>query len=201
MRLSVIFPAYNEAENIKLFPVELVPHLRELGVDYEIILIDDGSKDDTSIVVKSLNITEMKVFRQESNQGLGAAVRLGIKEASGELLVMMDTDLTFHPRYIKDLLARYNQGDVDFVIGSPKLAGWSSDIAGYRRFISKCASMVYSMIFGRRITAVTPIFRLYKTADLKAMTLESTKFDIVLEILFKLHTSTSFLLEAQQHLP
>lgn len=186
MKLSVLLPAYNEAENIRRFPKELVPYLGALNLDYEILVIDDGSLDGTGEVARLLNIPNLSVLVHEKNKGVGASIRTGIAAAKGELLVMLDADLTFHPKYIKDLLERFNQDDVDFVIGSPKLAGWSNDIQLYRRVITYCANLVYSLLFGKGITAVTPIFRLYKTADLKELQLESEKFDITVEILFKL---------------
>lgn len=186
MKLSVILPAYNEAENVKRFPTELVPYLDQLDLEYEIILIDDGSNDGTPEAAEALQIPQLRIVRHDQNRGVGAAVRTGIGSATGELLVMLDTDLTFHPRYIQDLLTRFNQNDVDFIIGSPRLASFSREIQWYRRFISICAGKVYSLLLGRRITAVTPIFRLYRTKDLKDLMLEAEKFDITVEILFKL---------------
>lgn len=186
MKLTVLMPAYNEAENVRRIPTELLPYLNELGLEYEIILIDDGSKDETSMVAESLGIPELRLIRQSPNQGVGAAIRVGIKAATGDLLVMLDTDLTFHPKYIKDLLDRFNQGDVDFVVGSPKLAGLGKDIEWYRRVITRVANLFYPLLFGRQMTSITPIFRLYKTAQLKELELFSKTFEITVEILFKL---------------
>lgn len=186
MRLSVVLPAYNEVENVRRFPTELLPHLNALDIPYEIIVVDDGSNDGTGAAAEALGIPQLNLIRHERNRGIGAAVKTAIAHAQGELTVMLDSDLTFNPANIRDLLARFERGGVDFVIGSPKIAGFGKDIQWYRRVITACATVVYSSLFGRRITAVSPIFRLYRTADLKALSLETDNFDITVEILFKL---------------
>ena len=186
MKLSIVLPAFNEAENLKTLPVELMPYLRDLKLPFEILVVNDGSSDDTVAVAEGLHISELRLINHETNRGLGAAIKTAIREATGELLIILDTDMTFHPRYIKDLLARFNQGDVDIVIGSPKLAVMAADIQWYRRFISKAANIVYSLLFGQGINSVTTIFRLYRTADLKDLNIIADKFDINVEILFKL---------------
>lgn len=186
IKLSVILPAYNEEDGIKLIATELLPALHELNIEYEIIVVDDGSGDQTVNKVRSLAIPRLVLVEHKINRGIGAALRTGIAWANGELTVMLDSDMTFHPKYIKNLLARFASGGVDVVIGSPSLASFSQDVPFYRKFISKCSNLVYSILFGHWLTAVTPIFRLYKTADLKALKLEAEKFDITVEILFKL---------------
>lgn len=186
MKLTVVLPCYNEEENIALIPKVLIPELKNLDCDYEILLIDDGSKDRSVEVAGSLKIPELKIIGHEKNKGIGAAIKTAIREATGDLMVTLDTDLTFHPRYIKDLLDRYKAGDVDFVIGSPRLASFGTGIQKYRVFISIAANIVYSALLGKKVTAVSPIFRLYKTSQLKEFQIETDGFDISVEILFRL---------------
>jgi dolichol-phosphate mannosyltransferase len=126
------------------------------------------------------------VVKHEHNKGLGAAVRTGIAESRGDLVVTMDTDLTFAPQLVQVLLDRYKKGDVDVVSGSPKLAGYGKDIPSYRIAVSFVSTVIYSVVFGRWISAVTPIFRLYQRADIIDLPLQSTGFDINAEILFLL---------------
>src|SRR3989338_9011628 len=183
--ISFIFPAYNEAENLKRFPVEAVPVFERIGEPYEIIVVDDGSVDDTAAVARGLG-ERVRLVQHDRNRGLGVAIRTGIKEARGDLVVTMDTDLTFSPSLVPLLLERFHRGDVDIVSGSPKLAGYGKDIPSYRVLVGKLSTLVYSVIFGRKITAVTPIFRLYRRADVVDLPLQSTGFDINAEILFYL---------------
>jgi dolichol-phosphate mannosyltransferase len=181
--ISFIFPAFNEAENLRRFPTEVFPIFDALGEPYEVVIVDDGSMDDTYAVATALG-NRVHVAKHEKNKGLGAAIRTGIAAATGDLVITMDTDLTFSPALVPTLLERFRKGDVDVVSGSPKLAGYGKDIPSYRVLIGMISTLVYSFIFGRKITAVSPIFRLYRRADLMAIPLQSTGFDINAEILF-----------------
>lgn len=165
--------------------MEAIPVFDLLGHEYEIIVIDDGSFDDTAVVSRTLG-PKVRLVQHEKNKGLGAAVRTGIASAQGDLVITMDTDLTFAPKDVSKLLERYVVGDVDVVSGSPKTAGYGKDIPSYRVLIGKMSTLIYSLVFGSKITAVTPIFRLYKRADLIDLPLTATGFDINAEILFYL---------------
>ncbi len=183
--LSAIFPAYNEAESLRRFPGDVIPVFESLRRPYEIIVVDDGSKDETAAVAEQL-AGPVRVVRHDRNRGLGAALRTGFQAAQGDLVVTLDTDLTFAPALVRKLLDRYDQGGVDVVSGSPSLAGYAKEIPAYRVAISKAASIVYSGILGQRITAVSPILRLYRASDLAVLPLNSIGFDINAEILFLL---------------
>ncbi len=183
--ISFAFPAFNEAENLKRFPSEVLPVFDQLGEPYEVLIIDDGSTDDTAALAQALG-APVRVVSHERNRGLGAAIRTAIREAKGDILITMDTDLTFAPSLVKSLVDRYKQGDVDVVCGSPKLAGYGKDIPSYRLLISHIASLVYRIVMGARVSAVTPIFRLYKREQLVSLPLQATGFDINAEILFYL---------------
>lgn len=183
--ISFVFPAYNEAENLKRIPSEVIPVFDALQMPYEIVVIDDGSKDDTAMIAESLG-GPVRLVRHEKNGGLGAAVRTGIRESKGDLVVTMDSDLTFAPELVKELLERFHVGDVDVVSGSPKLAGYGKDIPSYRIFISHVATLVYKVVVGANVTAVSPIFRLYKREQLLELPIKATGFDINAEILFHL---------------
>lgn len=181
--LSIVFPAYNESESLKRFPKEALPVFDALKRPYEVVIVDDGSKDDTAAVAEAMG-GPVRLVRHDRNKGLGAALRTGFEAARGELVITMDSDLTFAPSLAKALLERYEKGDCDVVSGSPKLAGFSADIPPYRVFISKAASLVYSQLLGQAVTSVSPILRLYRRADLMELPLQATGFDINAEILF-----------------
>jgi dolichol-phosphate mannosyltransferase len=183
--LSVICPAFNEAENLVRFPAELIPVLNGLGRSYEIVVVDDGSADDTAKVAAELG-PPVRLIKHDRNRGLGAAIRTGIAAARGELVVTLDTDLTFSPTLIPALLERFDRGDVDFVSGSPGLAGYAKEIPAYRVFVGKAATVVYTLLLGAPVTSVSPIFRLYRRQDLLALDLRAVGFDINAEILFGL---------------
>lgn len=183
--LSIVFPAFNEAANLARFPQEVLPVLERLGRSYEVVIVDDGSADDTAAVAERLG-GHVRLVKHERNQGLGAALRTGFQAARGELLITADTDLTFSPTLIPALLERFDQGDVDVVSGSPKLAGYAKEIPSYRIFVSGMSTAVYTALLGTKVTAVSPIFRLYRRQDLLDLDLHAVGFDINAEILFGL---------------
>ncbi|MFH1292180.1 MAG: glycosyltransferase family 2 protein [bacterium] len=181
--ISFIFPVYNEAENLKRFPSEVIPVFNTLGELYEIILVDDGSSDNSAEVAEGL-AGPVRLVRHEHNKGMGAAIKTGIQAAKGDLVITMDTDLTFAPDLVPGMLERFKKGDVDVVSGSPKMAGYDKSVPLFRVAISYLASMVYAFVLGARVKDVSPIFRLYKREQLLTLPLETNRFDINAEILF-----------------
>jgi dolichol-phosphate mannosyltransferase len=181
--LSVVIPAWNEAKNLGRYPAELLPVLETVGMPFEVLIVDDGSRDDTARLAVGLG-EWARVVRHERNRGLAAALRTGFEAARGELVVTLDADLTFAPWLIPKLVERFKVGDVDVVSGSPKLAGYGHDIPSYRVWVSHAATAVYSSLLGQSVTAVSPILRLYRTADLQNLDLSSAGFEINAEILY-----------------
>lgn len=186
MIISVILPCFNESENVKRFVPELWPVLESLGIDFEVVAVDDGSSDDTAERLAEINDPRLRIVKHAKNMGLGAAVRTGIAAAQGDYTVILDADFTFHPKLIVDLWKTRNEFAVDFVIGSPALGGYGEEVARWRIVISKIANFIYSQLLGKPITSVNQILRLYRTADLKSLNLQANGFEINAEILFKL---------------
>ncbi len=192
--ISIIIPCFNEEENVKRIPVELIQEVNKLKLDYEIVTVNDGSTDNTFEELEKIQKIHpmLKIVNHQKNKGLAAAIKTGIDNATGELTVTLDADFTFHPKQIKNLLDRFKQGDVDLVIGSPTLGkGYSKDIPRYRIWLSRMGGLLYRIALGEKITAVTPIFRLYKTKKLKEIELNPNSsprggFSINAEILAKL---------------
>ncbi|MDO8601334.1 MAG: glycosyltransferase family 2 protein [bacterium] len=186
-KISVVIPCFNEEENIRRIPDELLPVLYGLGEDFEVIIVDDGSRDNSIKEILGINDHHIKLIKHPRNLGLGSAIRTAIDNATGDLLVTLDADFTFSPKFIPLLLENMKKSQgIDFVIGSPALQGYEKDIGFLRIIASKLANKIYSFLLGKKATAITPIFRLYKTEQLKSLSLQSKGFEIVAEILFKM---------------
>jgi len=108
-KISVIIPAHNETQTIG----DVVRKIRSLYPDFEIIVIDDGSTDDTAAVAKNAGV---KVYSHPYNLGNGAAIKSGIRTASGDILIFMDADLQHNPEDIETMLNYFP--DYDMVVGA-----------------------------------------------------------------------------------
>jgi glycosyltransferase involved in cell wall biosynthesis len=118
MKLSVIMPAYNEQATIRQI-VERVLAVDLGAVQKELIIVDDGSKDGTREILKELDGQNgVRVFFQPHNQGKGAAVWRGIRESSGDLVIIQDADLEYDPREYPQLIRPILDGEAEVVYGS-----------------------------------------------------------------------------------
>src|SRR5437867_2924147 len=138
--VSIIIPTRNEAENI----APLVSHIVASAVAFrEILFIDDDSSDGTPEVIRSLAANHsIRLIEQDREEpGLAAAVMSGARAAKGELLLVMDADLSHPPGRINDLLAPLLEGTADLVIGSRYVAGGSTPgWPLWRRMLSRAGS-------------------------------------------------------------
>ena len=116
MLVTVIVPAFNEARTIE----QVLRRLAELELDCEILVVDDGSSDQTAEIVGGLEaeITGLRLIVHERNQGKGAAVRTGINASAGDFVMIQDADLEYDPSDIAKLLAPLLSGAADVVYGT-----------------------------------------------------------------------------------
>lgn len=123
MLISVILPTYNEKENILPLIAELQKSLTNYQGNYEIVIVDDNSPDNTGKLVQEKYPTDplIKVFIRENERGLASAIQSGILKSSGQLIVVMDTDFNHNPMLILQMVELLNY--YDLIIGSRFVAG------------------------------------------------------------------------------
>ncbi len=167
--LSIIIPLYNEEDNIDPLYEKLVPVLRSLGHEYEIILINDGSEDDTGkrIDMLAAHDNRVKIVHLRRNFGQTAAMMAGIDTAEGDVLIPMDGDLQNDPEDIPKLLEKLSEGyDV--------CSGWRKDRKDNplkRNFPSKVANWVISKISGVHLHDYGCSLKAYKKEIIKGVKL------------------------------
>jgi glycosyltransferase involved in cell wall biosynthesis len=147
-RISIILPAKNEAAALK----DLLPRLTSAQPEAEIIVVDDGSTDDTRVVCASLGLT---CLSSPYSMGNGAAIKRGARAASGELLVFMDGDGQHDPADIQRLLARLDQG-YDMVVGA---RDWESQAGVGRGVANTVYNWLASRMTGQAVADLTSGFR------------------------------------------
>ena len=143
VKLSIILPVYNEEKNLNLLYNELNKVLKSIGNDYEILFVDDNSKDNSLNVLNKLsNLNpKVKIIKFRKNFGQTAALDAGIKNSKGEIIITMDSDLQNDPRDIPKLINKINEGyDV--------VSGWRYNRRDSfsKKFISKGANLLRKLI-------------------------------------------------------
>lgn len=152
MKISVILPAKNEAEGL----ARTLPRLAELMPDAEIIVVDDGSTDETAAVARQYGA---RVLSAPYSMGNGAAIKRGAREAAGDVLVFMDADGQHDPGHIPQLLERLEQG-YDMVVGARDGAGQANMGRGLANaFYNRLASWMT----GHEVADLTSGFRVVRT--------------------------------------
>lgn len=149
------------------------------------MIVDDGSIDGTAAAAAALKAArpEVSLVALSPNRGLGGALRAGFAAARGEWIAALDADLTFRPEALKDMLDAARASNLDLVAGSPYLrAGDLDSVPWARRLPSLMMNALYRGIFGMKLTAFTPVFRLYRAARLRELELASEGFEINAEI-------------------
>lgn len=149
-KISVIIPAYNEAESIG----DVISEIRLLHPDFEIIVIDDGSKDNTAEVAAKAEAT---VYRHPYNIGNGAAIKSGMRVASGDILIFMDGDGQHDPKDVARLLEHFPE--YDMVVGARSLSGHASTA---RAFGNKIYNWLGAYVTNFPIKDLTSGFRAIK---------------------------------------
>src|SRR5580700_1551724 len=135
--LSIVVPCYNEKATIKKIIDEVMAV--DLGsIKKEIIIVDDASKDGSTDTLKDMAKSNkaIKLFVQEVNQGKGAALKRGLMESSGDIVVIQDADLEYDPLEYKRLLYPIQRGHADVVYGSRFIGGEPRRIIYYRHQVA-----------------------------------------------------------------
>jgi dolichol-phosphate mannosyltransferase len=117
LELSVVVPVFNEELGIKEFAQELRNHLDSLKIDYEVIFINDGSKDSTQQIIDQITWPQLKSYEFRFNAGHMSALEAGLNKSQGEKIITMDSDLQHPPSYIKEFLKIQKETSAEVVYG------------------------------------------------------------------------------------
>ncbi|PIO05022.1 glycosyl transferase [Candidatus Woesearchaeota archaeon CG08_land_8_20_14_0_20_43_7] len=195
-KLSVLIPAYNESSTIKelIEKVKKVP-LRRYGIDMEIIVVDDGSKDDTVDIVKK--IAGVKLVKHKKNRGKGAAIRTAIEYATGDITIIQDADLEYDPKDYPMLIKPIIDGETKVVYGSRALQEVqksankrflkSKNENAYHAFYlgGKALTVISNILFNAKITDEPTCYKVFDTKLLKGLDLKCERFEFCPEVTAK----------------
>jgi glycosyltransferase involved in cell wall biosynthesis len=185
MKLSVIIPVYNEKPTI----IQIVRAVKAAdlpGVEKEIIVVDDGSDDGTREALSCFERDRfVRVFFQSPNQGKTAAIRRGLKESSGDLILIQDADLEYSPSHYPALLEPILKGEADVIYGS-RFLGRITGMAPLNRFANAVSNLTFNLFFKARLTDINTCFKVFRKSDLNRIVIESDRFAFETEVTAKL---------------
>lgn len=195
-KLSIIIPAYNEERYIReiLEKVKKVD-LKHLNLVKEIIVVDDGSKDKTTAIAAKVN--GIKLISHVKNSGKGAAIRTGLKHATGDIILIQDADLEYNPAEIAKVVKPIADGKAAVVYGSRYLDPIQK--SRNKSFLRKVHRNAYQLFYlgGRAITAITNLlynaritdeatcYKAFRADVIKSIRLRCNRFEFCPEVTAK----------------
>ena len=184
MKLSVIVPAHNEEATID----ELIRQVRavDLGeVELEMVVVDDASTDSTPALLAAYRgEPDMTVLAHEANRGKGAAIRTGLDQVTGDIVVIQDADLEYDPNDYPRLIRPIIEGEADVVYGS-RFLGSRENMAFPNLAANKILAWTATILFGRRITDEATCYKAFRTDVLSSFGLVCERFEFCPEVTAK----------------
>ncbi|HMO04531.1 MAG TPA: glycosyltransferase family 2 protein [Kiritimatiellia bacterium] len=186
MKLSIIIPVYNEARTID----QLLARVDEVnvGMEKEIVVVDDGSTDGTRDVLPTLKdrFPAMNLIFHEVNQGKGAALRTGLTSATGDILLIQDADLEYDPRDYHTLLAPILEGRADVVYGSRFIGGGAHRVLYFWHMIGNQVITLFSnMMTNLNFTDVEVCYKVFRREVIKTIQIKENRFGFEIEVTAK----------------
>jgi glycosyltransferase involved in cell wall biosynthesis len=181
--LSVVMPVYNEARTI----MTVIEHVLKAPVDVsrEIIVVDDASTDGTSTLLQELPPGEIRLLRHDVNRGKGAAIRTGVAQATGDIVLIQDADLEYDPRDYPLLLEPILEDQADVVFGNRFHGGPHRVLYFWHYAANRFLTLLTNVLTGLNVTDMEVGFKVFRRDVLRRITLESDRFGFEPEVTVK----------------
>ncbi len=181
--LSVIVPVFNERNTV----AEIVRRMRrvELPIDVEIVMVNDASWDGTGDILKALEDSTLQVVHHPDNSGKGAAIRTGLRQARGDLVLIQDADLEYDPDDWPRMLAPVLKGKAQIVYGS-RFTGERRNMLFTHWLGNRFLSLVTNVLYNTTLSDMETCYKLFDRKVLEAIDIRSNGFDFEPEITAKI---------------
>ena len=180
-KLTVIMPVYNERDTVE----SIIKRVRQVPIDKELIVVDDGSTDGTSQLLDTLAGDDVRVIHQPQNMGKGMAIRRALSEARGDVVIIQDADGEYDPAEYPKLIAPIAAGETAVVYGS-RFRGTIENMRWPNRLINRVLAWMVRVLYRAPITDEATCYKVFRADVVKSIPLECTGFEFCPEVTAKL---------------
>lgn len=188
--VSIVLPAFNEAEILRDHLVIVCDYLKTLEPKYrwEIVIVNDGSSDGTGEIADEIAARNenVRALHHKRNYGLGQALKYGMSNTKGDYIITMDIDLSYSPDHIERLLDALHKSHAKLVLASPYMKGGKiSNVPWLRKILSIGANKFLSLVAHGSLSTLTCMVRAYDGEFGRSMVLRATGMDVMPETIYK----------------
>ena len=203
--ISIVVPCYNEEAILENNINTVVHYLQSKMSDYEweVVIVNDGSKDCTAQIADKLAAREnnIRVIHHPVNLNLGLALQTGFRHSRGDIIVVLDVDLSYSVEYIKQMVDKLIETSADIVLASPYMKGGKvTGVPFGRRVMSKWVNEFMRMAAQDKYHTYTSIVRAYRADFIKSLNLKTRDYEVSPEIIYKAMILRSRIIEIPAHL-
>jgi glycosyltransferase involved in cell wall biosynthesis len=181
--LSVVIPVYNEHATV----LEIVRRVLAVDLPIEVLVVDDCSTDGTRMLLEKLDSRpQVRIFYHDRNQGKGAAVRTGIAQASGSVVLIQDADLEYDPGEYSRLIRPLVSGEADVVYGSRYLAGAPAGQLWRHRVANRLLTWLSNRLTRLKLTDMETCYKIFRREALAGIEIQQNRFGLEPELTAKI---------------
>jgi len=188
--VSIVLPVYNEAALLHAHVSDICEYLisREDRFRWELLIVNDGSKDDSASIANQLadEYPQVRAIHHPTNFGVGQALRFGFSNTTGDYVMTMDVDLSYDVRHIEEMVAKMQETNAKVVLASPYMKGGTiENVPATRKIFSVLGNRFLKFFSQGNYSTLTSMVRVYDGPFVRAMDLRSMGLDLMPETLYK----------------